>query len=928
MLTGKRFSKPAALLLTAVMLLTMLPAANLLPNALPSAKAAEMAATLTIGPGKTALTVQLWDSTGDDDWKGAALTITGASSGEETFNLPTNDPIETIGVTPGDELTFSWENGESDFICAFALYYEEDLGDPFDDRYPSWEDVAENSLLYRIPGELAGQPEGPLASRWIDSGIRAGNYAGKNESGKVLTIASEAELGLFAHELRINELLYDGWEVKLSGNLDLSGRLWQPVNMQNVDFNGNNSTIQGMEVTGYSVVEGEYYDQIYCAGLFGVIDRGVVQNLTLDSPEVIPGGVHTVLPSVVHVAAGAVAGEVRGSQIRSVTVIEPEIMLDVLAHSVFAGGIVGHATENIDSATPKGMNVINGALVSGGRIGLTSMPRVDYYDRFYYYMGGIAGANYNSVIVSSTAKNTQIFVCSDDDDDVAYLYAGGIAGYTSMTDVAETGFCLLNNLSLSVEFLDEGLPHEWLYGGISGLVKNDWVINNLYISEEHENCAEPEGKDSCSCAFGEVDNDLEFPDDMSWEGDLVEFNYTFSSVTDAWNYGSGNGTLYDELNSIIASPVPLNMYRAASVIDAHTEYGIENSLSKCKVWRTDGDKNPYLDGYNQIINDININIPATGGATPPPSVRGTGYTAALEWQGVPAGGRLTSNTEYTVKIAVKAELGYILPESLSVKVNGTVNAFVRSEANSFKEITLTRTIKVAEASTPAPTLAPPTQIPTHRIKVSSGKNGKVKGGGRIEAGRKAVVRATAKKGYVFDGWYENGKKVSKAKAKYSFTVSKNRKLKAKFKPIGYKVRFDASGGRIQTGNKKARALSKKVYYNTRIRPPGSKALTMEGKEFAGWYTKKKGGARVTSKSRLTGTSPVTVLYARWKDASRKGVISTRISPLRLRRAAWSTIITTVPKGTAITVLDSSGSWYKVQIGSRTGYMWGGYITLL
>ena len=53
-------------------------------------------------------------------------------------------------------------------------------------------------------------------------------------------------------------------------------------------------------------------------------------------------------------------------------------------------------------------------------------------------------------------------------------------------------------------------------------------------------------------------------------------------------------------------------------------------------------------------------------------------------------------------------------------------------------------------------------------------------GGKIEPGKKITVRAKAKKGYKFAGWYVGKKKVS-SKAKYTFKVKKKMTLKAKFK---------------------------------------------------------------------------------------------------------------------------------------------------
>ena len=61
--------------------------------------------------------------------------------------------------------------------------------------------------------------------------------------------------------------------------------------------------------------------------------------------------------------------------------------------------------------------------------------------------------------------------------------------------------------------------------------------------------------------------------------------------------------------------------------------------------------------------------------------------------------------------------------------------------------------------------------------------GYTSGGGYYSAGSTATVTATANAGYVFQKWIENGTAVS-TDATYSFTVTANRDLKAKFKQDG------------------------------------------------------------------------------------------------------------------------------------------------
>ena len=65
------------------------------------------------------------------------------------------------------------------------------------------------------------------------------------------------------------------------------------------------------------------------------------------------------------------------------------------------------------------------------------------------------------------------------------------------------------------------------------------------------------------------------------------------------------------------------------------------------------------------------------------------------------------------------------------------------------------------------------------IKVIQSPNGTATGGGEFEIGEECAVKATPDNGYVFEGWYENGTKVS-ADSEYKFTVSGDRELTPKY----------------------------------------------------------------------------------------------------------------------------------------------------
>lgn len=75
-------------------------------------------------------------------------------------------------------------------------------------------------------------------------------------------------------------------------------------------------------------------------------------------------------------------------------------------------------------------------------------------------------------------------------------------------------------------------------------------------------------------------------------------------------------------------------------------------------------------------------------------------------------------------------------------------------------------------------------VRSYQIIARAGEGGKVSGGGTFLYGTTVTLTASPNSNYSFDGWYENGIKVDGAGAAYSFAVTKNRTLEARFKYAG------------------------------------------------------------------------------------------------------------------------------------------------
>ena len=93
------------------------------------------------------------------------------------------------------------------------------------------------------------------------------------------------------------------------------------------------------------------------------------------------------------------------------------------------------------------------------------------------------------------------------------------------------------------------------------------------------------------------------------------------------------------------------------------------------------------------------------------------------------------------------------------------------------------TLPVAEPPIVEPPIVEPPVVVKYlvKVKVSNTKFGKVTGSGSFNTGSKVVLKATAKKGRTFVGWFEKKKLVSKNQLLLIKKLTANRSLAAKFK---------------------------------------------------------------------------------------------------------------------------------------------------
>ncbi|MCL2059651.1 MAG: S-layer homology domain-containing protein [Oscillospiraceae bacterium] len=485
--------------------------------------------------------------------------------------------------------------------------------------------IAVTVALGVFAGGAAGAAGGgaAMSGYWID--FRSAGYApgARDEGSRTLTLYSAAELGLLIYELiEIDENMYEGWTVALGADIDLTAHCWTPINLRGVVFDGGGHNIIGLEldsVNHFPLTNYTFYDdgeaKWICTGMFGAIIGSAVQNFTLVDQYIF------LRRTGYDVCAGVVAGLAIGARIRNVAIENPTVLVEVSSSTTdYIGGVVGYAKPGpFLVETPVGgqssMTIIRDVEVHGGEIVLeraygiygdftnwVGIPRTGIGGSMVY-MGGVAGANYESTIHNAAVYETLIRAGAHYySSEFERFCVGGIAGYTSMTDGAALGTCVLNSMAVGVTIdIDPDITiaaasgdDDVYVGGLCGIVYNDSVVNNLYIGSGGGNGGGGGGGQGGGSGgmFGMVDNTA---------GYVVDYNYAFASIAEAWGSNGGGGALYSDVLSG-ASPGDGGgadaggMWRAAQVTVEHMpSYSIGDALAKYKLWGVFDAGNEY--GY-------------------------------------------------------------------------------------------------------------------------------------------------------------------------------------------------------------------------------------------------------------------------------------------------------------------------------------------
>lgn len=207
---------------------------------------------------------------------------------------------------------------------------------------------------------------------------------------------------------------------------------------------------------------------------------------------------------------------------------------------------------------------------------------------------------------------------------------------------------------------------------------------------------------------------------------------------------------------------------------------------------------------------------------------------------------------------------------------------------------------------------------TLTLTVAPAGSGTVTGGGTYEKGAKPRITASAKSGYVFDGWYENGLKTSFGSSVTLGGMTKNRSLTAKFVKdvVTYRVNLSCnpeSAGTAtitNTGNTSGYFESGTVI--------SIKATANTGYTFDHWIIAPSGGTSYTSsdaETSVTVNSGYTI-EAVFVEAPVYYTINLSVTPSGAGTASLN------GNGTSATI--ESGAEISLSATAAVGYMFSGW----
>ncbi|OBR64195.1 hypothetical protein A7K91_11730 [Paenibacillus oryzae] len=260
-------------------------------------------------------------------------------------------------------------------------------------------------------------------------------------------------------------------QIRLTGDIDLSGYQWVPLGSDSAPFSGVFDG-RGHQITGVSITAGS----LTSVGFFGVV-TGVIQNLSVTA-QVYRGGKYT----------GALVGYLNGGSVISSNVQGSVTGGDSMDASV-TGGLVGIAlSDSLISGSYSSVSVKGGVSPNqhvGGLIGSQgagliqnsySTGDVTYPEsNMFNYAGGLAGQVVYGTIANSYSTS---FVSSAGASFSSSL--GGLVGIMAFSGTSASGSIKSSFFDLLTTGQLNGAGHSGDFPGLTGLTSSEMKEESYY----------------------------------------------------------------------------------------------------------------------------------------------------------------------------------------------------------------------------------------------------------------------------------------------------------------------------------------------------------------------------------------------------------------------------------------------------------------
>ncbi len=288
------------------------------------------------------------------------------------------------------------------------------------------------------------------AKHFVKNAVCKREGCGKTETFTAIQIGTADELMRFAADVNAYKDL-GCYSVELTADIDLSGKTWIPINVEDKDegveiYNGKHFVLDGKDhkILNLATVNS---DDVYYAGLFGRINQKValeIKNLTLKNANINAG-----------INAGgesAVGGFVAAAHcFESIKFTNCKIESSSLTAKKWAGGLYGHMSddtglEGYGTVVIDGCSVIDGTITCAGSVGSAI---------------GHAGAStsVNVTLKNSTFKNNTVSCTLASSKNKA----GSIIGTVDAATAVVTN-CIVENVTAT----SDGATVDRIYGRLAG----------------------------------------------------------------------------------------------------------------------------------------------------------------------------------------------------------------------------------------------------------------------------------------------------------------------------------------------------------------------------------------------------------------------------------------------------------------------------